>query len=66
MLLTNLLSFLGISIMLVISAEILVKSLTRIAFCLRLSEFVVGFMIVALSKDGGNSGRPAVVKPRRC
>jgi len=34
---------------LVISAELLVKSLTRIAMYFRLSDFVVGFMIVALA-----------------
>ena len=41
--------FIGACILLVVSAEFLVKSLTKVAFYLKLSEFVVGFMIVALA-----------------
>lgn len=49
MLIENLLLFIGACIVLIISAEFLVKSLTKVAFYLGLSEFVVGFMIVALA-----------------
>ncbi len=49
MLIENLLLSIGACIVLIISAELLVKSLTKVAFYFGLSEFVVGFMIVALA-----------------
>jgi len=45
----NILIFIFSCIALVISAELLVKALTKIAFYLRLTEFAVGFMVVALA-----------------
>jgi len=45
----NLLYFMGACIVLVISAELLAKALLRIAQYYRLSEFVIGFMIVAFA-----------------
>ncbi len=36
-------------ILLIISSQFLVKSLTRIAVCLDLNEFIIGFIIVALA-----------------
>ncbi len=47
--LTELLLFIGACAVLVISAELLVRSLTKVAFYLKLSEFVIGFMVVALA-----------------
>lgn len=49
MLLTTLLMFIGACIVLAISAEFLVKGLTKVSYYLRLTEFVVGFMIVAVA-----------------
>ncbi len=46
---THVLLFLGACILLVISAEYLVKSLTKIGYYLKLTEFVMGFMVVALA-----------------
>ncbi|MBN2251782.1 MAG: sodium:calcium antiporter [Candidatus Altiarchaeota archaeon] len=45
----NILMFLISCFILVVSAELLVKSLTKIALYFRMSDFVVGFMIVALA-----------------
>ncbi len=45
----DLLLFIVSCFVLIVSAELLVKSLTKIAFYFRLSDFVVGFMIVALA-----------------
>ncbi len=44
-----LLQFLGACIILVISAELLAKALLRIAQYYRLSEFVIGFMVIAFA-----------------
>ena len=49
MLITNLIVFLIACIVLVISGNLLVKTLTKIAAFLRLSEFVVGFIIMAFA-----------------
>jgi cation:H+ antiporter len=45
----TLLYFLGACLVLVISAEFLVKALLRVAQYYRLSEFVIGFMVVAFA-----------------
>jgi cation:H+ antiporter len=45
----TLLYFLGACVVLVVSAELLVKALLRIAQYYKLSEFVIGFMVVALA-----------------
>ena len=45
----DILLFLVSCFVLIISAQMLVKSITMIAFYFRLSDFVVGFMIVALA-----------------
>jgi len=47
--LDNLVYFIGACLVLVVSAEVLVKSLTKIANYFRMSDFIVGFMIVALA-----------------
>jgi len=49
MLITNLIVFLIACIVLVISGNLLVKTLTKIAAFLKLSEFVVGFIIMAFA-----------------
>ncbi|MBU3941455.1 MAG: sodium:calcium antiporter [Nanoarchaeota archaeon] len=49
MLINNLIIFLIACIVLVISGSLLVKTLTKIASFLRLSEFVVGFIIMAFA-----------------
>ncbi|MBW2980953.1 sodium:calcium antiporter [Candidatus Woesearchaeota archaeon] len=46
---TNLLFFLGACLILVASGGLLVKSLTKIASFLRMSEFVVGFIIMGIA-----------------
>jgi hypothetical protein len=45
----DLLLFIVSCFILIVSAELLVKALTKMAFYFRLSDFVVGFMIVALA-----------------
>jgi len=49
MLITNLIVFLIACLVLVISGNLLVKTLTKIAAFLKLSEFVVGFIIMAFA-----------------
>ncbi len=49
MLINNLIIFLIACIVLIISGSLLVKTLTKIASFLRLSEFVVGFIIMAFA-----------------
>lgn len=49
MILENTLIFIGACIVLIISAELLLKSLTRIAYYMHMSDFVIGFMVVAVA-----------------
>ena len=49
MITTDLLLFIGSCIFLVVGAEYLVKSLTKIALYFNMSDFMVGFMIVAIA-----------------
>lgn len=49
MVLINLFIFLGACIILVLSGTLLVKTLSKIAVFLRLSEFVIGFIIMAFA-----------------
>ena len=49
MITTNLLFFLGACIVLIASGGLLVKSLSKIASFLRMSEFVVGFIIMGIA-----------------
>jgi cation:H+ antiporter len=49
MITTDLLFFIGSCIVLVVGAEFLVKSLTKIALYFNISDFMVGFMVVAIA-----------------
>jgi cation:H+ antiporter len=49
MLMSALFFFMGACLILIIAAELLVKSLSKIAFYFGMTDFIVGFMIVALA-----------------
>jgi len=49
MVLTNLLIFLGLCALLILSGYLLVKTLSKIAVFLKLSEFIIAFIIMAFA-----------------